>query len=141
MIEKGKKIISSESFRQLVIYCVIGGFGLIIDFGIFTLLVHLGMNVELSNFISSSLALINNFFWNTFLNFKVHDHLFKRFISYYLIGQITTLFTTGCLFVFVTMLHYDKFIVKVIATFVATMLQFIINKLITFKVEKEKIDG
>lgn len=133
MYAKIKTLLKSESFRQLVVYVLIGGLGLIVDFGIFTLLVHFKMNVELANFISSSCGLINNFFWNSYLNFKVHDHLLRRFIEYYLVGQITTVFTTACLFIFVNMLHFDKIIVKVISTFVATMIQFIINKIITFR--------
>lgn len=130
MRTKITQLLKSESFRQLVIYCLIGGLGLVVDFGIFWLLKQTSLNVELANFISSSCGLINNFFWNSFLNFKVHDHLFRRFIEYYLVGQITTLFTTACLYIFTTVLGFDSFVVKVISTFIATMIQFIINKLI-----------
>jgi putative flippase GtrA len=52
MYAKIKTLLKSESFRQLVVYVLIGGLGLIVDFGIFTLLVHFKMNVELANFIS-----------------------------------------------------------------------------------------
>lgn len=130
MRTKITQLLKSESFRQLVIYCLIGGLGLVVDFGIFWLLKQTSLNVELANFISSSCGLINNFFWNSFLSFKVHDHLFRRFIEYYLVGQITTLFTTACLYIFTTVLGFDSFVVKVISTFIATMIQFIINKLI-----------
>lgn len=141
MNKKIKVLTQSEIFKQLVGYVLIGGIGLVVDFGIFFLLVHYTkINVELANFISSSCGLINNFFWNSFLNFKVHDHMLRRFIEYYLIGQITTLFTTACLFIFVTWLGFDKIIVKVIATFVATLIQFIINKLITFNKDRRFIN-
>lgn len=138
MLEKGKKLLLSRDFRQLVGYILIGLLGLVVDFGVFTILVKMNMNVELANFISSSCGLINNFFWNSFANFKVHDKLLLRFISYYLVGQVTTVFTTVCLFIFVDKLGYDKIIVKIIATFIATLIQFIINKVITFrKVRKD----
>lgn len=136
MIEKIKKLIASEDFRQLVGYCLIGVLGLVVDFGVFTVLVHLNMNVELANFISSSCGLINNFFWNSFANFKVHDKLWLRFISYYLVGQVTTVFTTLCLFIFVDKLGFDKIIVKIVSTFIATLIQFVINKIITFRKDK-----
>ena len=136
MIEKIQNLIKSESFIQLVKYGLIGILGLIVDFGVYALLTILfKMNPELANFISSSCGLINNFFWNSFTNFKVHDHLFKRFIEYYIVGQITTLFTTICLFIFVNLLHQDKMLVKVIATIIATLLQFGVNKAVTFKKE------
>lgn len=127
-------LIKQEEFIQLVKYGLIGVLGLIVDFGIFTLLtVVFHWNAELANFVSSTCGLINNFFWNSYTNFKVHDHMLKRFIEYYLIGQITTLFTTLCLFIFVTQLHQNQIIVKVIATLIATLIQFVVNKIFTFK--------
>lgn len=133
MVEKIKALFLSEDFRQLISYCLIGGLGLVVDFGVFTLLVHLNVNVELANFISSSCGLINNFLWNSFANFKVHDKLLLRFISYYLVGQVTTIFTTLCLFIFVDKLGYNTIIVKVVSTFIATLIQFVINKVLTFR--------
>ncbi|WP_251717612.1 GtrA family protein [Lactobacillus agrestimuris] len=123
----------SDTFRQLVKYVLIGVLGLVVDFGIYTLLTFFNMNVEIANIISSTCGIINNFFWNSYTNFKVHNHLLLRFISYFLVGQITTVFTTASLFIFVTKLGYPHLIVKVAATFVATMIQFVINKVITFR--------
>lgn len=128
-----KKIIYSESFIQLVKYVLIGWLGLVVDFGVYTILTHFRMNVEIANIISSTCGIINNFFWNSYTNFKVHDRLLLRFISYFFVGQITTVFTTVSLFIFVTQLGYPHLIVKAVATFVATLIQFIINKIITFR--------
>lgn len=127
-------IIKSEDFIQLIRYGLIGILGLIVDFGIYsTLTLMTEMRVELANLISSSCGLINNFFWNSYANFKVHDHLIKRFVEYYIVGQITTIFTTICLFIFVSLLRQDKLLVKAISTIIATLIQFGINKAITFK--------
>lgn len=134
MKEKIQSLVKSEDFIQLVKYGLIGILGLFVDFGVYAVLTYVvKMNAELANFISSSCGLINNFFWNSYTNFKVSDHMIRRFIEYYIVGQITTLFTTICLFIFVTLLHQDKMIVKMIATIVATLLQFGVNKAITFK--------
>lgn len=134
MENKLGEIVHQETFIQLVKYGLIGVLGLVVDFGIFSILtIFLHWNPEVANFISSTCGLINNFFWNSYANFKVHNRLIRRFIEYYLIGQITTLFTTGCLFVFVNQLHQNQMIVKIVATLVATLIQFIVNKLITFK--------
>ena len=70
-----KRILHNEDLRQLIIYVLIGVLGLGVDFGIFAILTHFKMQVEVANFISSSCGLINNFFWNSFLNFNVHDKL------------------------------------------------------------------
>lgn len=126
-------ILHSTSFIQLIKYVLIGILGLVVDFGVYTLLTYFQMNVEVANIISSTCGIINNFFWNSYTNFKVHDRMLLRFISYFLVGQITTVFTTVSLFIFVMRLHFPHLLVKVAATFVATLIQFIINKLITFR--------
>lgn len=139
-MEKIKTAIYSEDFVQLVKYVLIGVLGLVVDFGIYTILTHFKMNVEIANIISSTCGIINNFLWNSYTNFKVHDRMILRFISYFIVGQITTVFTTISLFVFVTKLGYPHLMVKVIATFMATLIQFVINKVVTFrKAKKEEI--
>lgn len=139
-MEKIKTAIYSEDFVQLVKYVLIGVLGLVVDFGIYTILTHFKMNVEIANIISSTCGIINNFLWNSYTNFKVHDRMILRFISYFIVGQITTVFTTVSLFIFVTKLGYPHLIVKIVATFVATIIQFVINKVVTFrKAKKEEI--
>ena len=139
-MEKIKTAIYSEDFVQLVKYVLIGALGLVVDFGIYTILTHFKMNVEIANIISSACGIINNFLWNSYTNFKVHDRMILRFISYFIVGQITTVFTTVSLFIFVTKLGYPHLIVKIVATFVATLIQFVINKVVTFrKAKKEEI--
>ncbi|KAA8795601.1 GtrA family protein [Lactobacillus crispatus] len=139
-MEKIKTAIYSEDFVQLVKYVLIGALGLVVDFGIYTILTHFKMNVEIANIISSTCGIINNFLWNSYTNFKVHDRMILRFISYFIVGQITTVFTTVSLFIFVTKLGYPHLIVKIVATFVATLIQFVINKVVTFrKAKKEEI--
>lgn len=139
-MEKIKTAIYSEDFVQLVKYVLIGVLGLVVDFGIYTILTHFKMNVEIANIISSTCGIINNFLWNSYTNFKVHDRMILRFISYFIVGQITTVFTTVSLFIFVTKLDYPHLIIKIVATFVATLIQFVINKVVTFrKAKKEEI--
>lgn len=139
-MEKIKTAIYSEDFVQLVKYVLIGVLGLVVDFGIYTILTHFKMNVEIANIISSTCGIINNFLWNSYTNFKVHDRMILRFISYFIVGQITTVFTTVSLFIFVTKLGSPHLIVKIVATFVATLIQFVINKVVTFrKAKKEEI--
>lgn len=139
-MKKIKTAIYSEDFVQLVKYVLIGVLGLVVDFGIYTILTHFKMNVEIANIISSTCGIINNFLWNSYTNFKVHDRMILRFISYFIVGQITTVFTTVSLFIFVTKLGYPHLIVKIVATFVATLIQFVINKVVTFrKAKKEEI--
>lgn len=136
-MQKIKILTQSESFWQLVKYVLIGVAGLVVDFGIYTLLTKLGLKVEWANIISSTCGIINNFIWNSLLNFKVYDRIIIRFIAYFLVGQLTTVFTTIALIIFVDHLGYNNLLVNIIATFVATLIQFVLNKFITFRKAKK----
>lgn len=132
-------LLHSESFNQLVKYVLIGILGLVVDFGTYWILTDININVEIANMISSTCGIINNFFWNSYTNFKVHNRMFLRFISYFLVGQITTVFTTISLFIFATKLGFSHLIVKVIATIVATLIQFVLNKFVTFRKNSKSV--
>lgn len=132
-MSKINKLVNSTSFIQLIKYVLIGILGLVVDFGVYMILTHFNSNVEIANVISSTCGIINNFFWNSYTNFKVHDHMLLRFILYFLVGQITTVFTTASLFIFATRMGLPHLVVKIVATFVATLIQFIINKIVTFR--------
>lgn len=134
-----KRILHSESFWQLFRYGLIGVLGLVIDNGIFILLTKFGPQngwkwlPYIYQFISSSGGLTNNFFWNSYTNFKVHNHMWRRFGQYYLIGQITNVFVWLMLLIFSTWLGFSTIWVKGISTIVATLVQFVVNKMVTFK--------
>lgn len=138
-MKKVDVLLHSESFNQLVKYVLIGILGLVVDFGTYWILTDTNINVEIANMISSTCGIINNFFWNSYTNFKVHNRMFLRFISYFLVGQITTVFTTISLFIFATKLGFSHLIVKVIATIVATLIQFVLNKFVTFRKNSKSV--
>lgn len=136
-MSKINKLLHSEGLIQLIKYVLIGVVGLVVDLGTYLILTYFNLNVEIANIISSTCGIVNNFFWNSYTNFKVRDRMLLRFISYFLVGQITTVFTTVSLFIFATKLGFPHLIVKVVATFVATLIQFVINKAVTFSKSKK----
>ncbi len=136
-MSKINKLLHSEGLIQLIKYVLIGVVGLVVDLGTYLILTYFNLNVEIANIISSTCGIVNNFFWNSYTNFKVRDRMLLRFISYFLVGQITTVFTTVSLFIFATKLGFPHLIVKVVATFVATLIQFVINKVVTFRKSKK----
>lgn len=136
-MSKINKLLHSEGLIQLIKYVLIGVVGLVVDLGTYLILTYFNLNLEIANIISSTYGIVNNFFWNSYTNFKVRDRMLLRFISYFLVGQITTVFTTVSLFIFATKLGFPHLIVKVVATFVATLIQFVINKVVTFRKSKK----
>lgn len=59
--------------------------------------------------------------------------MWRRFGQYYLIGQTTNVFVWLMLLIFSTWLGFSTIWVKGIATIVATLGQFVFNKMVTFK--------
>ena len=122
---------------RFIKYCLIGCTGAGLDFLFFTCLVKIfAINYLAANAVSVTLGITNNFFWNAFLNFKVTDNLIKRFLSFYMVGILGLLISSGMLYFLIEKNHINVIFSKIITIFVITVVQFLLNKLITFKKSK-----
>ncbi len=122
---------------RFIVYCMIGCTGAFLDFILYTFLVNfLHINYLLSNCFSVSIGITNNFFLNAFFNFKVTDGLIKRFFSFYFVGIIGLIISEILLYILVDISSINTIIAKVITIFVITLIQFFMNKIITFKKSK-----
>ena len=121
-------------FEHLIKYCIIGCSGALLDFVLYTLLCsYTDIHYQYINIISTSAGIINNFFLNACLNFKVRDHLFRRFLIFYAVGCTGIVLTALLLFILVEKLQFNAVLSKALTIFVVTAVQFILNKCITFK--------
>ena len=129
-----------NKYRELIKYFIIGCSGALLDFIVYTILLKaFGMNYLLANALSVTAGITNNFFLNAYLNFKVTDNMFKRFISFYLVGMLGLLISEILLYLLVDIMSMNSIIAKIITIFVITIVQFILNKTITFKKKKEGV--
>lgn len=134
---------------------MVGIVGLAIDMGVYYLLVRklsvhypfssfisnmLGGNMSvgmldilISNIISSTLAIINNFILNSYFTFKVTDKKLKRFVSFAGIAAIGMVISSMLLTLFIGVMKMDDLISKMLAIFIVAAIQFGINKFFTFK--------
>lgn len=148
-----------KAVRQLIKYGLVGVVGLIIDMGIFYLLVNkfsvhypfsatislllkgnmsIGMlDILISNIISQTLAVINNFILNSYFTFKVTDKKLKRFMSFASIAIVGMVISSMLLTLFIGVMKIDDMQAKVFAILIVAAIQFAINKFFTFK-EYEK---
>ena len=128
-----------KNSKNFILYCIIGCSGALLDFILYTLLIkYFSIHYLFSNVFSTTLGITNNFFLNTYFNFKVSDKLFKRFISFFSIGIFGMVISEVMLYILIENLGVDEIISKIISIFVITIIQFTLNKLITFKKTKEK---
>lgn len=127
-------------YRQLAIYCIIGCSGAGLDFVAYTVLTtSVGLHYQLSNFVSVGFGIINNFFWNYFFNFKVKDKMFGRLVSFYCVGMFGWALSAFLLWLFIDKVGINSIAAKLGTIIFVTVLQFSLNKFITFKKTKESV--
>lgn len=118
---------------NIIGYGMIGVLSAVIDFCVFTILIKfLNIDKFLANIISMHVGMFVSFTLNTFVNFKKSDRLIKRFLSYYSIilcgmGLSTLILWIGSKFI------SEETIVKLLSMIIVSGLQFIFNKIITYR--------
>ena len=126
-----------HKFRHLILYGIIGGFCATLDFGIYTLLCHFAVLPYLwANVISIHCGIICSFLLNRTFNFKVKDKTPQRFVSFYVVGLIGLGISELMLYLMVTIGNWNEVLCKLISVIVVALIQFVLNKYITFKTKQ-----
>ncbi len=129
-IKENKKLVAL--LRNLILYGLIGGGAAVLDYGMFTLVnIITGDNLhEISSLCGQALGFVFSFTLNTFINFKKTDKLFARFLSYLAIVIIGMVISTLIIHLFDDVMNV--YILKFISLVVVSVIQFILNKTITY---------
>ena len=120
-------------YRQLFLYGVIGGFSAFVDFCVYWILCKVGTPYLVANVISVHCGIICSFLLNRSYNFKVKDKAKLRFLSFYIIGLIGLAISSGMLYLGVSYYHFSEIYTKITTIVVVALLQFALNKFITFR--------
>jgi putative flippase GtrA len=118
---------------QFGVYASIGVLGALLDLGSFSFLDSIKIPYLIAFFLGKSIGITNNFFLNVHFNFKTHDFLLKRFSKFYGVGLIGILIGLGAMYSLVDVLHFNKLICNVVITFVIAVIQFAVNRVVSFK--------
>jgi len=127
LIDKHKNLL-----KEMILYGIIGVISSTMDAVSFYLFRQISIPILLSNFISTNIGITISFFLNTFLNFKKKDNLLKRAISFYIVGYFGLLLSTLILYIFTKVYTFDEMIVKIISIIFVAMVQYVLNKFVTF---------
>ena len=121
-------------FRNLILYGIIGGFCAALDFGVYSVLIYLDIMPYLwANVISIHIGIFTSFLLNRSLNFRVKDKTAVRFLSFYVVGLVGLGISELMLFCMVTVGGWNELICKLLSIVVVALVQFLLNKYITFK--------
>lgn len=124
-----------RKFRELFLYGIIGASCATLDFLIYTLLLYIssGHHILLANSISVTCGIVTSFLLNRQYNFKVKDKLIKRFVSFLTVGIIGLMISSALIIWLVDEMNINMLIAKLMTIIVVSLVQFILNKFITFK--------
>ncbi len=129
----GKRIPKYELLKNMFLYAFFGGLAAVIDYGISAFLFAFSIvaNDFLASIIGNICGFLFTFTTNTYLNFKKTDKIFARFVSYGIICLLGMGISSCILYLMngVTVFYISK----LIALFVVSAIQFVLNKLITYR--------
>lgn len=128
-LPKIRQLIMSQ--KNLIKYLLFGAMGAVIDYGICFLLTSLGVIIEAASVCGNICGFVFTFFTNTYLNFKKSDRFLFRFISYALVCVLGSAAST--LIIYLLKAHLNPYFVKAFAMVVAAMMQYVLNKFITYR--------
>lgn len=138
--KKDKDMIKSEKQAELItnilLYGIIGVLAALVDFGVFSLfnVITKASMPEFANICGAVLGFFVSFSLNTFFNFEKRDRLIYRFVSYGLICLFGALITTFTIHFLKDVL--DLSLLKILCIVGISIIQFILNKLITYSDKK-----
>lgn len=136
----GKKLFQTlySRFRNLILYGIIGSCTATLDFLIFTALTQ-GLNLYYiaANIISCSTGILCSFLLNRKYNFKVTDHTLRRLLIFVAVGITGLLLSSLILHITIERFQWNELISKLISIIIVVLLQFLMNKHISFRKTKK----
>lgn len=123
-----------SKFKEFIKYCMIAAVGGILDLLLFIMLhTYTGIHIQIVNLVSMFTGVTTNFILNYHFNFKAHSKFFRRYFSFLTIGTAGFLVVSIAVFIFVQQLGWNAIIVKISATMFATVIQYLLNRYISFR--------
>lgn len=120
--------------RQFWVYSIIGGSGALLDLILYIFLYrYADIPPVFASFLSVSAGILNNFILNYKFNFKTEGHFWSRFIRFYSIGIGGAVLSALLILILFNGIGIDATIAKLLTIPPVVLLQFILNKQITFQ--------
>jgi putative flippase GtrA len=127
-----KKILLQK--KQFLLYCVIGASGVTLDFGIYSLLVKTRvLDYQAANAVGYSSGTLLSFILNARFNFRVTDKIPLRLVSFFSIAFLGWLVSAGLLHLLIGRFNFDKYLSKFATLIVVVLLQYNLNRLLSFR--------
>lgn len=125
--------LKNELLRNILLYGLIGLVSAGVDVLLFRLLIYtLGYPVLFSNVFTVIIGITISFTLNRKYNFKVTDRVIRRYVIFFCVGMCGLALSELMLFIG-DQIGIEPFAVKLVSVFVVALVQFVLNKTISFK--------
>lgn len=121
-------------FLQFIKFCVVGGTGMVVDFGItFLFKERLRFNKYVANSLGFITAATTNYFLNRLWTFRSHDpQVAQQYMQFVGIAAIGLLINNLIIFLLNDRWHRNFYLSKLIAIMLVTLWNFFMNYFFTF---------
>jgi len=119
--------------RQFIAYALCGGTGVLTDLSLYSLLVWSGVGYQWANAAGYAAGTLVSFVLNRHFTFRTYDNTLRRFGLFLAAALTGYLVSSGLLWLLVEQLGVNVFIAKLLTLAVVLVLQFSLNRAITFR--------
>lgn len=134
-----------KKYKEIILYIIVGVLTTAVSFSVqwlFTdvILVNVVTKATIASIIAWIASVLFAFFANKLIVFerKQREGFFKELGLFYASRAFTGVLEIGSIFVFVTILGSNWWVVKIIATIVVLILNYILSKFIVFRKKKQE---
>ncbi len=121
---------------QFLLYCLCGGTGVLSDYAIFRLALGLGAGYQGANAIGYLSGTLVSFVLNRKITFGVRDQVSRRLALFLGVAGLGYLVSAALMWLFVERFIIDERVAKILTLPVVVVLQFSLNRWITFRKSK-----
>ena len=118
---------------QFILYCICGGIGVTTDYAVYFLTFSQGVWYQTANILGYFFGTLVSFFLNRIITFGLRDQLFRRLFFFLGVASIGFLASAIFLWVLVDLVKIDARWAKLLTLPLIVILQFSLNRRITFK--------
>ena len=130
-------LLSVRNWQQLGKFCVVGAVGYLINLAVYDALLHAGLHYLVAATCSFLVAVTSNYTWNRLWTFREHrGHVGVQGMRFFVVSLVALGANLVLLHLLIANAGLDKLLAQAIAIVLVTPLNFVGNKLWSFRRRK-----
>ncbi len=123
-----------NKYKQFILFCFVGGMNSLISYGVYALLVVLGMYYTAANLLGDIAGGVNSYLWNSRWVFRNAERRTSRSLPRFVVTFVLFCVLSYLLmWLLVDFFGIPKLLAKIVALPITTLVNFFMNKLWAFK--------